>query len=79
MSSPKQHSALLRVLLKKKEMNVTLHNFISQTNKIFLLVCLFLREGQYRYKPGTTAVLTKSVTPLSLDVVDESVQIMDTE
>uniref|UniRef100_A0A669CBP7 Proteasome subunit beta n=2 Tax=Oreochromis TaxID=8139 RepID=A0A669CBP7_ORENI len=37
------------------------------------------REGQYRYKTGTTAVLTKTVTPLSLDVVNESVQIMDTE
>ncbi|XP_049460086.1 proteasome subunit beta type-10 isoform X1 [Epinephelus fuscoguttatus] len=37
------------------------------------------REGQYRYKPGTTAVLTKTVTPFSLDVVEESVQIMDTE
>ncbi|KAM6902496.1 proteasome subunit beta type-10 [Xenentodon cancila] len=37
------------------------------------------REGQYRYKPGTTAVLTKTVTPLSLDTVDESVQMMDTE
>ncbi|KAF1377145.1 hypothetical protein PFLUV_G00197550 [Perca fluviatilis] len=37
------------------------------------------RAGHYRYKPGTTAVLTKTVTPLSLDVVDESVQIMDTE
>lgn len=39
----------------------------------------FFREGNYRYKPGTTAVLTKSVTPLSLHVVNESVQIMDTE
>uniref|UniRef100_A0A3Q1FLB2 Proteasome subunit beta n=1 Tax=Acanthochromis polyacanthus TaxID=80966 RepID=A0A3Q1FLB2_9TELE len=37
------------------------------------------REGQYRYKPGTTAVLTKTVTPLSLHVVDQSIQIMDTE
>ncbi|XP_070706991.1 proteasome subunit beta type-10 [Pempheris klunzingeri] len=37
------------------------------------------REGQYRYKPGTTAVLTNTVTPLSLDVVNESVEIMDTE
>ncbi|XP_008300975.1 proteasome subunit beta type-10 [Stegastes partitus] len=37
------------------------------------------REGQYRYKPGTTAVLTKTVTPIALDVVDQSVQVMDTE
>ncbi|XP_026154077.1 proteasome subunit beta type-10 [Mastacembelus armatus] len=37
------------------------------------------REGQYRYKPGTTAILTKTVTPLSLDVVDQSVQLMDNE
>ncbi|TWW66855.1 proteasome subunit beta type-10 [Takifugu flavidus] len=37
------------------------------------------RMGQYRYKPGTTAVLTKTVTPLSVDTVSESVQVMDTE
>ncbi|KAM3600380.1 uncharacterized protein V6R79_022557 [Siganus canaliculatus] len=37
------------------------------------------REGQYKYKPGTTAVLTKTVTPLLLDVVEESVQTMDTQ
>lgn len=46
----------------------------------FLLLFVFsFREGQYRYQPGTTAVLTKTVTPLTLDVVDESVQTMDTE
>ncbi|KAF6723417.1 Proteasome subunit beta type-7 [Oryzias melastigma] len=37
------------------------------------------REGQYRYKPGTTPVLTKTETALSLDVVNETVQLMDTE
>lgn len=37
------------------------------------------REGNYRYKPGTTAVLSKTVTPLTLDVVDETVQLMDTQ
>ncbi|XP_061591039.1 proteasome subunit beta type-10 [Cololabis saira] len=37
------------------------------------------REGQYKYKPGTTAVLTKTVTPFTLNLVDESVQMMDTE
>ncbi|XP_041826723.1 proteasome subunit beta type-10 [Melanotaenia boesemani] len=37
------------------------------------------REGQYKYKPGTTAVLTSTETRLSLDVVDESVQTMDTQ
>ncbi|KAL4629606.1 proteasome subunit beta type-7-like [Arapaima gigas] len=37
------------------------------------------KGGEYRYKPGTTAVLTKTVTPLSLDVVDEAVRLMDTE
>ena len=52
----------------------------SETNDLFSSLCVFFsREGQYRYKPGTTGVLTKTVTPLSLDVVDESVQIMDTE
>ncbi|KAG9328028.1 hypothetical protein JZ751_016920 [Albula glossodonta] len=37
------------------------------------------KQGQYRYKPGTTAVLTEKVTPLPLHVVDESVQLMDTQ
>ncbi|CAG5867077.1 unnamed protein product [Menidia menidia] len=37
------------------------------------------REGSYRYKPGTTAILTSSETRLPLDVVQESVQLMDTE
>ncbi|XP_069370434.1 proteasome subunit beta type-10 [Paralichthys olivaceus] len=37
------------------------------------------REGQYRFDPGTTAVLTHSVTPLSLDVVDQCVHTMDAE
>lgn len=37
------------------------------------------REGQYRYKPGTTGVLSETVTPLNLDVVDETVQVMDAE
>uniref|UniRef100_A0A671LNA3 Proteasome subunit beta n=1 Tax=Sinocyclocheilus anshuiensis TaxID=1608454 RepID=A0A671LNA3_9TELE len=34
--------------------------------------------GNYRYKHGTTGVLTKAVTPLNLEVVEESVQTMDT-
>lgn len=35
------------------------------------------REGQYRYKRGTSAVLTKTITPLSLDLIHESVTTMD--
>ncbi|KAK3558858.1 hypothetical protein QTP86_031371 [Hemibagrus guttatus] len=35
------------------------------------------REGKYNYKQGTTPVLTKTITPLTLDVVEESVQMMD--
>ncbi|CAL8292975.1 unnamed protein product [Merluccius merluccius] len=34
------------------------------------------KGGQYRYPPGTTAVLTKTVTPLPVDLVEESVQVM---
>ncbi|TRY64941.1 hypothetical protein DNTS_024627, partial [Danionella cerebrum] len=37
-----------------------------------------VRTGNYRYKHGTTAVLTKTVTPLNLEVMEESVQTMDT-
>ncbi|MFT7817543.1 proteasome subunit beta type-7-like isoform X2 [Arapaima gigas] len=37
-----------------------------------------VRAGSYRYKQGTTGVLTKAVTPLDLEVVEETVQTMDT-
>uniref|UniRef100_A0A8C9W1M3 Proteasome subunit beta n=1 Tax=Scleropages formosus TaxID=113540 RepID=A0A8C9W1M3_SCLFO len=36
------------------------------------------RAGSYRYKQGTTGILTKAVTPLDLEVVEETVQTMDT-
>lgn len=35
------------------------------------------RSGLYRYQPGTSAVLTKTVTPLTVDLVEETVQAMD--
>lgn len=41
-------------------------------------VCSPHRTGNYRYEHGTTAVLTKAVTPLNLEVVEESVHTMDT-
>ncbi|XP_032367819.1 proteasome subunit beta type-7 isoform X1 [Etheostoma spectabile] len=34
--------------------------------------------GDYKYKRGTTGVLTKLVTPLNLELVEESVHTMDT-
>ncbi|KAF4076955.1 hypothetical protein AMELA_G00202530 [Ameiurus melas] len=37
-----------------------------------------IRTGDYKYKQGTTGVLTKSVTPVQMEVVEESVQTMDT-
>ncbi|XP_078501972.1 proteasome subunit beta type-7-like isoform X1 [Lissotriton helveticus] len=37
------------------------------------------RLGSYRYRKGTTAVLTKTITPLELELVEEVVQPMDTE
>ncbi|KAB5565283.1 hypothetical protein PHYPO_G00239360 [Pangasianodon hypophthalmus] len=37
------------------------------------------KEGKYTYKQGTTPVLTKTITPLTLDVVEESVQMMDSQ
>lgn len=42
---------------------------------LFLPRC---RTGDYKYKRGTTAVLTKAVSPLGLELVEESVQTMDT-
>lgn len=37
------------------------------------------REGSYKYARGTTAVLSHTVTPLKMVIVDESVQVMDTQ
>ncbi|XP_041082494.1 proteasome subunit beta type-7-like [Polyodon spathula] len=37
------------------------------------------KHGQYRYKQGTTAILTKTVTPIAVELVEETVQRMDTE
>ncbi|MBN3293869.1 PSB7 protein, partial [Polypterus senegalus] len=37
-----------------------------------------VRSGSYKYKRGTTGVVTKSVTQLDLEVIDEVVQTMDT-
>lgn len=46
---------------------------------VFKLIVYFPhRTGSYKYKHGTTGVLTKAVTPLNLEVVEESVQTMDT-
>lgn len=36
------------------------------------------RTGDYKYKRGTTGVLGKVVTPLALEVIEESVHTMDT-
>ncbi|KAK7895821.1 hypothetical protein WMY93_021146 [Mugilogobius chulae] len=37
-----------------------------------------VRTGDYKYKRGTTGVLTKVVAPLDLEVVEETIQTMDT-
>ncbi|XP_069491034.1 proteasome subunit beta type-7-like [Ambystoma mexicanum] len=37
------------------------------------------RLGSYRYRKGTTAVLTETITPLELELVEEVVQTMDTD
>ena len=37
-----------------------------------------VRQGDYSYKPGTTPVLSKTVTPIKYEIVSEAVQEMDT-
>ncbi|XP_037671494.1 proteasome subunit beta type-10 isoform X1 [Choloepus didactylus] len=37
------------------------------------------RLGRYRFTPGTTAVLTKTVMPLNLELLEETVQAMEVE
>lgn len=38
----------------------------------------FTRLGRYRCEKGTTAVLTEKITPLEIEVLEETVQTMDT-
>ncbi|XP_059365006.1 proteasome 20S subunit beta 13a [Carassius carassius] len=38
----------------------------------------YKRQAKYKYKPGTTPVLTKSVNQLELELVHETVQMMET-
>lgn len=48
-------------------------------DRILALDFFFLtRFGQYRCEKGTTAVLTEKVTPLEIEVLEETVQTMDT-
>lgn len=37
------------------------------------------RLNQYRFAPGTTAVLSQTVMPLPLELVEETVQTMEVE
>ncbi|XP_078282558.1 proteasome subunit beta type-7 [Rhinoraja longicauda] len=37
-----------------------------------------VRQGNYQYRRGATGILTESVTPLKLEVVEEAVHTMDT-
>ncbi|XP_024588510.1 proteasome subunit beta type-10 [Neophocaena asiaeorientalis asiaeorientalis] len=37
------------------------------------------RSSQYRFAPGTTAVLSETVMPLTLELLEETVQAMDVE
>ncbi|KAL0153415.1 hypothetical protein M9458_051284 [Cirrhinus mrigala] len=38
----------------------------------------YKRQAKYKYKSGTTPVLTKTVTQLELELVHETVQMMET-
>lgn len=40
---------------------------------------LLPRSSQYRFAPGTTPVLSQTVVPLTLELVEETVQAMDVE
>lgn len=40
---------------------------------------LLPRSSQYRFAPGTTAVLSETVMPLTLELLEETVQAMDVE
>lgn len=40
-------------------------------------ICVCPRTMKYRYRPGTTPILTDKVVPLKLEVVKETVQQME--
>lgn len=43
------------------------------------LALLPSRAGRYRFAPGTTPVLTREVRPLTLELLEETVQAMEVE
>lgn len=52
-------------------------------SKNFLSVCMYVflfifRKDKYKYKPGTTPVLTENVVRLDLELLHETVQTMET-
>lgn len=52
------------------------HCKFSDFNVLSMYLCP--RKMKYKYRPGTTTVLTKEVVPLKLEVVQETVQKMET-
>lgn len=47
---------------------------LNPSNHLFF----YSRKTKYKYGAGTTAVLTEKVVPVKLEVVEETVQRMDT-
>lgn len=59
---------------------ITNHYYLFKKKSIKMFdpcICVCPRTMKYRYRPGTTPILTDKVVPLKLEVVKETVQQME--
>ena len=49
-------------------------SILSSSVSIMSPLLLCFRQGSYRYKPGTTAVISKEVRKINFDITSETVQ-----
>lgn len=82
MVSPSSDSAstiILNSIFENFLLLLTEQWFISILSSLYLSsLFLLLRQRRYKYRPGTTSILTEKIVPLELEVVQETVQRMDT-
>jgi hypothetical protein len=58
--------------------NVSVLTSVGHLSRSLIAFIFLIRLGRYRCEKGTTAVLTEKVTPLEIEVLEETVQTMDT-
>ena len=58
--------------------SATVPNVKFFNSVVIYVKTLYFRQGKYRYKKGTSAVLTEQVKKIDFEVVSQKVETMDT-